>query len=189
MKGNRKQEILDVTAELLQTRVFSAFSYQDIADILGITKAAIHSHYRTKEILGNALLEQYLEKTKNFLADAEGGGDTAWEKFDAFVAELVNAIMDETKGCPVTLLQVENNVIPETMQKGISKIYDLEKEWMTKILRQGRDEGGMVFPGTSEDQAALILAAVQGGYMNARAEGVERFEVIMDQIKKNMKPV
>lgn len=38
----RKQQILDIATELLQTKVFSALSFQDIADKLGISKAAIH---------------------------------------------------------------------------------------------------------------------------------------------------
>ena len=97
MIGDRKQQILDIAAELLQTRVFSAFSYQDFADRLGITKAARHSHFRTKEVLGNALLEQYLEKTRNLYSEAESAGDTAWDRFNAFVAGLVGSIIDENK--------------------------------------------------------------------------------------------
>ena len=188
MTGNRKQQILEKAAELMQTRAFTAFSYQDIADRLGITKAAIHSHYRTKEMLGNALLEKYFEEAKDFYSEAESRGDGAWDKFDAFMAGLVSKIIDENKVCPVTVLQVEHNVIQESMQRGISKIYNQNKAWMTKILKQGRDEKVMVFKGTPEDQASFILATLQGALMNARAEGAELFEIIFGQIKKNMKP-
>jgi len=186
MVGDRKQQILDIAAELLQTRVFSAFSYQDIADRLGITKAAIHSHFRTKEALGNALLEQYLEKTVNLYSEAESAGDTAWDRFNAFVAGLVRSIIDENKTCPITLLQVEHNVIQESMQKGIRKILSMDKAWLTKILKQGRDEGEMFFWGTPEDQASLILATVQGALMAARAGSVEMLEKTMAQITKSM---
>jgi TetR/AcrR family transcriptional repressor of nem operon len=188
MMSDRKQQILDVAAELLETRVFSAFSYQDIADRLGITKAAIHSHYRTKETLGNALLEQYLVKTMNLYSEAESAGDTAWDKFNAFVAILVRTVIDENKICPLTLLQVEHHIIPESMQKGIRKILSMDKALLTKILKQGRDEGEMLFRGTPEDQASLIQAAVSGAFMMARAEGVETLEKTMAQIKINMKP-
>lgn len=184
--GDRKQQILDTTSEILQTKVFSAFSYQDIADRLGITKAAIHSHYRTKETLGNALLDQYSELTISLHSEAENAGETAWEKFDAYVAALVRIVIDENQVCQVTLLQIEHNVIPESMQKKVSLIYNNETAWLAKILKQGVDEGAMFFPGSPDDQASLIFAAFQGGMMNARAEGKEIFEKIMRQVTKSM---
>ena len=188
MISNRKQQILETAAELMQTRAFTAFSYQDIADRLGITKAAIHSHYRTKEMLGNALLEKSLEDLKELHFDAESCGDGAWDRFDAFTAKTASLVIDENKVCPVCVLQVEHNVIQESMQKGVSKIYNRNRTWMAKILKQGRDEGVMIFHGNPEDQADLILAAIQGALMNSRAEGLEIFSHIVAQIKKNMKP-
>ncbi len=188
MISNRKQQILETAAELMQTRAFTAFSYQDIADRLGITKAAIHSHYRTKEMLGNALLEKSLEDLKKLHFEAESCGEGAWDRFDAFTAKTASLVIDENKVCPVCVLQVEHNVIQESMQKGVSKIYNRNRIWMAKILKQGRDQGVMIFQGKPEDQAELILAAIQGALMNSRAEGLAIFSHIVAQIKKNMKP-
>jgi TetR/AcrR family transcriptional repressor of nem operon len=187
--GNRKEQILETAAELMLTRAFTAFSYQDISDRLGITKAAIHGHYRSKEMLGIALLEKILEDVKHSHYEAERCGDGAWDRFDAFMEGLVTTAIDENKVCPVCVLQVEHNVIQESMQRGVSKIYNLNRTWMAKILKQGRDEGVMIFQGSPEDQATLILAAIQGGLMNARAEEPEIFRKIVEQIKKNMNPV
>ena len=58
MVVDRKQEILDVAAELLQTRSFSAFSYQDISDRIGVSKATLHHHFPSKDDLGVALVER-----------------------------------------------------------------------------------------------------------------------------------
>ena len=41
----RKDQILEVATELVQTRGYSAFSYQDLSDRLGITKASLHHHF------------------------------------------------------------------------------------------------------------------------------------------------
>ena len=188
MITNRKQQILEIAAELMLTRAFTAFSYQNIADRLGITKAAIHSHYRTKEILGVALLEKFFEDIKYSHDEAERCGDGAWDRFNSFTAGLVSKGVNENKVCPVCVLQVEHNVIKESMQKGVSKIYNLNRTWMAKILKQGRDEGVMIFQGSPKNQADLIMAATQGALMNARAEGFEIFENVVGQIKKNMTP-
>ena len=187
--GNRKEQILEAAAELMQTRAFSAFSYQDIADRLGITKAAIHSHYRTKEMLGNALLEKNLEDLKEIHFQVEGIGNGAWDRFNTFTDNMANMVFEENKICPVCVLQAEHNVIPESMQQGVSEIYNNNRAWVAKILKQGRDEGVMVFQGDPEDQASFILAAIQGAIMTSRAEGPEIFEKILGQIKNTMEPV
>ena len=46
------EQILDLAETLIQTRSYSAFSYQDIADALGIRKASIHYHFPSKTELG-----------------------------------------------------------------------------------------------------------------------------------------
>src|SRR5436305_13186208 len=51
--------VLDLAAELVQMRGFHGFSYGDIASGLGITRAALHYHYRGKAELGAALIERY----------------------------------------------------------------------------------------------------------------------------------
>ena len=49
---NRKKQIMDTAEELLQKRSFSSFSYQDLSDQIGISKATIHHHFPTKDDLG-----------------------------------------------------------------------------------------------------------------------------------------
>src|SRR5947209_18270461 len=53
------ERILDIAERLVQTRGFNNFSYGDIADELGITKASLHYHYPGKAELGRALINRY----------------------------------------------------------------------------------------------------------------------------------
>ena len=62
------EQILDVAETLIQTRSYSAFSYQDIADALGIRKASIHYHFATKADLGIAVVDRYAERFGSALA-------------------------------------------------------------------------------------------------------------------------
>jgi len=56
MTNSAAEEILDLAETLIQTRGYSAFSYQDIADSLGIRKASIHYHFPSKTDLGIAVV-------------------------------------------------------------------------------------------------------------------------------------
>ena len=53
-RSTTAEDILDRAEALIQTRGYSAFSYQDISDTLGIRKASIHYHFPSKTDLGVA---------------------------------------------------------------------------------------------------------------------------------------
>lgn len=187
MASNRKQQILEITAELIQKKGFSAFSYQDIADQINISKAAIHSHFRTKEILGNEFLAYYLEETKKMHRQSEKSGSSAWDKFDFYISMMENMTIVENKICPVTVLQVECNIIPESMKVGLSKIYKCEREWLIKIFKQGLVDGDMSFDETVENKVSVVQTLIQGAIITARAENSESFNKIIDLIRITMK--
>src|SRR5208282_4598313 len=51
--------ILNVAERLAQTRGYNGFSYADIAEELGVTKASLHYHFPSKAELGRALITRY----------------------------------------------------------------------------------------------------------------------------------
>ena len=67
-RSNTAEEILDIAEMLIQTRGYSAFSYQDIATRLDIRKASIHYHFQTKSALGAAVVERYAARIESALA-------------------------------------------------------------------------------------------------------------------------
>src|SRR5580698_10432746 len=61
-RSDTREEILDRAEALIQTRGYSAFSYQDISDSLGIRKASIHYHFPSKTDLGIAVVDRYVAR-------------------------------------------------------------------------------------------------------------------------------
>ena len=184
---DRKEQILDVAGDLLQTRSFSAFSYQDISDRIGISKASIHHHFPTKDDLGKALAVRYRISQKNALEEISRRYDRPWDQLDAYIAMTADIIKSGNKICPVGSLQAEHNIISKDMQEELNHLCDLNQSWLAGVLNEGRKKGIMTFPGTSEDQAALIQAAIQGALQNARAEGPKQFSAVIRQLKNSMK--
>ncbi len=56
---NTSTRILDAAERLVQERGFNGFSYADIADELGVSKAALHYHFAGKAELGETLILRY----------------------------------------------------------------------------------------------------------------------------------
>src|SRR6201987_6515356 len=61
-RSETAEQILELAEMLIQTRGYSAFSYQDIADSLGIRKASIHYHFPSKTDLGIAVVDRYVAR-------------------------------------------------------------------------------------------------------------------------------
>ncbi len=184
---DRKQEILDVAADLLQTRSFSSFSYQDISDRIGISKASLHHHFASKEDLGVALTERYASQVRSALEDVSRKYRKPWDQFEAYIGMVSGVRQSGNKICAGGVCQAEHNVIPEGMRERIHRAYEFMVNWLVSVLTEGRKQRVMHFPGKPEDQAALIHAAMQGALQNARAEGPKQFTAVVRQLKASLR--
>ena len=179
---------MDAAAELLQSRSFSSFSYQDLSVRLGITKATIHHHFSKKEDLGVALTERYLAEARASLEAVSRNYAKPWDQFEGYIRYMSEFMLSGSKICPSGALQTEYNVIPETMRQGTSRLVRFIQNWLSTVLSTGRDQGVMEFAGRPEEQAQMIHAALQGALQLARAEGPEKFTTVARQLKEGMKP-
>ena len=55
-----RENILDAAQDLIQTRSFHGFSFQDVADRVGIRKASLYHHFDSKDAVALAVLERLL---------------------------------------------------------------------------------------------------------------------------------
>lgn len=62
VRGNTKQEILDVALELFSVQGFEATSISQIADAVGIRKASLYSHFDSKQAILDALVKDVLQQ-------------------------------------------------------------------------------------------------------------------------------
>lgn len=184
---DRKEQILDITAELLLSHSFSSFSYQDLSDRLGITKASIHYHFPTKEALGEAVAEWLRHQLMEQLEGVSQKSASPWARFDGFVAVIGDFMQSGNKICPPGILHAEHNVIPEGMKRAAQALRRGLVDWLAEVLADGRDQGVMHFPGTPHDQAVCIQAALQGALQVARADGPKEFTTVVHQLQKGMK--
>jgi len=67
-----KEKILDAAQDLIQTRSFHGFSFQDIADRVGIQKPSLYHYFDSKEALALAVLERSADWVRTQLAKVDG---------------------------------------------------------------------------------------------------------------------
>ena len=101
-RSETAEQILDLAETLIQTRGYSAFSYQDISDALGIRKASIHYHFASKTDLGIAVVDRYVERFGAALvAIADDQSQSSMAMLDFYI-EALSAIRQHARpGLPV----------------------------------------------------------------------------------------
>lgn len=185
---DRKPQILDVASELLQTRSFTSFSYQDLSDRLGISKASVHHHFASKEDLLLALTARYRVRQRKRLDELDRQYAHPVDRLDGYLAAMAQVANAGTKICPLGALQAEFNVIPEAVRADIQELFEYSKRWLTGVLTEGRECGDLEFEGSPSERAVLIISAVQGALQIARAAGPKEFSAVTGQIKLGLKP-
>jgi TetR/AcrR family transcriptional repressor of nem operon len=68
-----QEKILDTAESLIQKMGYNAFSYKDIAAVVGIKTSSIHYYYPTKEDLVLAVIDWQLSRLSLFLKELDRG--------------------------------------------------------------------------------------------------------------------
>ncbi len=178
--------ILDVAEELAQTRGYNGFSYADIAEKLGVTKASLHYHFASKAALGHALIVRYKESFGAALDAIDQGPATPPEKLRRYV-QLYDAVMRNDRMCLCGMLAAEYSTLPAPMQKGLVEFFHLNQRWLSAVLEEGQKTGSLVFSGPPGERAELILGALEGAMLMARSYGnAARFHVAAQHVLEDL---
>jgi len=170
--GDTAQRLIEVAMELIQTRGFSAISYQDLADRLGIRKASIHYHFPSKTDLGVAALRAYVGGFASALAQIDANPRLTFaRRFDQYCEPFRALAATPDKVCMCGALASELFALPEEMRPLIRSFFATHEAWLTALIRQGTKSGEFQRMAAPEKVAHTIFAALQGSLMVRRTAG------------------
>jgi TetR/AcrR family transcriptional repressor of nem operon len=169
--SDTKTKALDLGREYLQTMGFNGFSFQTIADALGIKKASLHYHFASKEDLGIALLQEYVE---GHIIWAEKVQELPSKtKLEKMVKGFNSLTSKNFMICPIGSFTSDFHSAPPKLKKKIIQFHILIRNWLMETIDQGKKEGTIRTSLDSETSADLFLATLQGGVQVARIRGEE----------------
>lgn len=167
---NQRTVILEIAEHLLREKGYNGWSYQDISSALGIRKASIHYYFPHKEDLGCALISYYHDKSLAYLTDAEHNLPNAKEKLLAFI-RLFGQVLDEPHSyCLCGMLTADFMTLPESMQDRLKKSFQIQKQWIAKVIEEGSRQGDLKNIGPIDTEASLFVSSLQGMLLMARLE-------------------
>jgi TetR/AcrR family transcriptional repressor of nem operon len=163
-----KSALLSEAEALIRTVGFAAFSYADLSERVGIRKASIHHHFPTKEDLGTALIDAYLER---FIAELEAlAARSVSPKRKLLVyGDLFATSLQDGQMPLCGALAADAAYLPVSMQQRVKKFFELHLTWLEKIviaaIAAEEIEGGQ----SPKTCALLLLSTLQGASIVAWA--------------------
>jgi TetR/AcrR family transcriptional regulator, transcriptional repressor for nem operon len=172
---------MDLAEELVQTRGFHGFSYADIADELGITRAALHYHFRGKTELGAALTDRYHRRFAARLDEI--GATTSYPARLAQYADIYRSVFANGRMCLCGMMAAEFDTLDEPMRQSLLAFFDTNYRWLGDVLTAGRRAGELRFSGDAGEAAELLVSTLEGAMLLNRPSGnTQRFDAVVAQL-------
>lgn len=160
--------LLKEAEALMRTRGYADFSYADLSKRVGIRKASIHHHFRTKEELGVALIDTYLVTFKAALAGILAAQSKALPRLHRYAAFFTGSLQDGLM--PLCgALSAEADALPDSMQRRVRDFFELHLDWLETVLHAGVAEGDLRSDLDIKRTATMLLSVLEGASLVAWA--------------------
>ena len=168
MASMTKEKLILEANELMQKKGYSSFSYGDLSQSIGITKASIHHHFSTKDTLGEQVVIHALDDIRAKFKNIDKTCSTAADKITAYMGLFVECY-NRSKLPLCCSLSAEMTTLPENIQLQANNYFKLQLNWLTQTIIDAIDAGEFN-PALEPRKAALsIINLCQGASIVSRA--------------------
>lgn len=165
-KKGTKEKILSIAMSLLQKHGYHGFSFQHIADQLGIKKPSLYDHYSSKDALIIAILENY-----SVLFDQWANGLThlsPLERIRKVFFVFHSFVSDRNKICPVLALAADFQTLDSKIKKSMTTFVDHWIVWLSNQITQGQLSGEIRNDFSANQLAQFVYSLGMGSQFQAR---------------------
>lgn len=140
-----------------------------------------------KAELGHALIARYAERFASSLAAIDENEASAPGRLREYTT-LYRNVLEAGRMCLCGMLAAEYQTLPDAMRQAVTKFFDANHVWLTRVLEEGRADGTIQFAGQARDAAELIVGSLEGAMLVARTYGdTSRFKAVSEQLLAEFK--
>lgn len=169
MKTTQMQEKILATAEsFIQKMGYNAFSYKDIANVVGIKTSSIHYYYPTKEDLAIAVIDWQLNRLSSFLNELRvNNALSLQEKLLSLVNTILSVTLnDEMKMCLGGILASEMISFGDLVKMKVRSFFNALKEYIELLIHES--DFSIQSPSQGSDLTKHMLVQLEGGLLLSR---------------------
>jgi TetR/AcrR family transcriptional repressor of nem operon len=162
------EKVVDAAEGLIQERGYTGFSYDDVAQLVGIKKPSIHHHFATKAELVAVVTQRYTHRFREQLLAIEGRVSKAPDRLSAYAALFERTFANNRRLCLCGMLGAEADSLPEQLTGEVGRFFEANLDWLGATFQEGQRAG---FFRPSPDARALAeayLCALEGAMVVGR---------------------
>ena len=165
-----KDRIIEAADQLFYEQGFEHTSFAQIAGNVGISRGNFYYHFKSKDEILDAVIQNRINKTNSMLDKWEIEGAQPQDRIRSFIhILLMNKAKIKRFGCPVGTLTSELNKLDHPAKKEANKLFSLFRSWLKhqfELLGKKKE---------ADEYAMHLLACSQGVATLANAFGDEKF--------------
>ena len=191
--GSTREQILATARGFIETRSYLGFSFQDVADAVGVRKASLYHHFPTKEALGVAVIRAATQGFKDW--DAARAREPK-DALESYFRMYRNTLRAGSAVCPAGALAPSWGVINDELRLAVQELRNTQVTWLTGVLgalasaqatREKAEKGTKPKRTSVASLAAYVFSVCQGALLSARMTGrVEDFDEAIVQLRSSL---
>ena len=182
-----REKIIELGENLIRTKGYNAFSYQDISTELGIKNAAVHYYFPSKENLGTSIVKTNIQRFEEMVDNMHSRGFDEWKQLDTFIKIYIKSHREQ-KLCIIGSLGPDFNTLNETTKTELVKMTEIILKWLTNILNTGKEKKLFVFNENPQNKATLIFSGLVASLQLSRIVNKVDYKSICQAILEDLKP-
>ncbi|MGF1489152.1 MAG: TetR/AcrR family transcriptional regulator [Prochloraceae cyanobacterium] len=165
-----KAKIIQISAELFNTKGYSGTSISDIMEATGLKKGGIYNHFKSKEELALAAFDYAFQQISIRTLKVWKKHSNAKDRLLAIVANFSSYIDNPPifGGCPILNTAIESDDTHPALQKKALEAMNSWRSLICRIIEKGiaKEE---INPSTNADEvASVIICTVEGSIMMSK---------------------
>jgi TetR/AcrR family transcriptional repressor of nem operon len=162
------ERVVDAAEGLIQQHGYNGFSYDDVAQLVGIKKPSIHHHFPKKEELVAVVAQRYTHRFRSELLCIEGQHAKAPERLSAYAALFERTFAIDRRLCVCGMLGAETDSLPELVASEVAHFFKVNLDWLSLVIGEGQSAGLINARISAAALAEQFLCAMEGAMMVGR---------------------
>ena len=157
-----RDHIIEAADHRFYRQGYEHTSFSDIADDVQISRGNFYYHFRSKDEILDAVIDQRLADTQRMLDRWEADGKDPTDRIRSFIHMLVANRADIKRyGCPVGTLSTELAKLDHASRADANKLFTLFRTWLRRqfvALGRARDADMLAMHLLARSQGVATLA-------------------------------
>lgn len=160
--------VMDAAEALVQQRGYGGFSFDDVAQVVGIRKPSVHHHFRTKADLVSALARRYSERFEFALAAIDIARRDPLARLKAYVNLFAATYAQDGRLCVCGMLGAEADALPADVTDAVADFFQLNLRWLAAAFSDAQRSGQLSSAQRAKALAELMLSTLEGAMVVGR---------------------